>query len=500
MKSRPFGSTAWGLGVTLLLGLVFLAATPVLVSITADSSATSRTARISQRLGALTAALSEAAQPALPLGRYAASGQTDVLRSYAGEMADLQASLAKVEPLYGESPAVRERVNRAGQQVAQALAAARRVLAQPGAGLLSAGSVGSPDETGASTLTGVRSLLDELIRADIAALGGVSASAGQTGPNAIMKVWLAAWGAAFAVLVALMIMTLAARAESEEARFELAAPADSPPPGAPRRQSAPASRHSHVGLAEQLEAAQLDRVTGLLNRHALTSVIGPAIDHSLKKGQTIGLIYIEIDGFKALRGKIGTAAANALLVETGRQLQETFRRNDYIAHIRGGEFAVIVSEIAGRDILSRLEERIREAVAEAPAASLQGRSLKLNIGAAVYPIDGYSDEDLLTAARNDVIFRAGGAAAVEDSRQAGRTEAPPILPSADAPPVFEPTPKELAAEAAKIAEAETKAEDEAEASLSELHALIGKYLAAAKGSADKREQAQVLIGEFKKRA
>ena len=67
------------------------------------------------------------------------------------------------------------------------------------------------------------------------------------------------------------------------------------------------------------------------------------------------------------------------------------------------------------------------------------------------------------------------------------------------PPIYEPSAAEIEAEAAKIAASETKAEEEAEASLSELHELIGKYLSAAKGSKDKREQAQVLIGEFKKR-
>ena len=113
-------------------------------------------------------------------------------------------------------------------------------------------------------------------------------------------------------------------------------------------------------------------------------------------------------------------------------------------------------------------------------------------------MDGYSYEDLLTAARNDVIFRVGGAAALEAGRQA--TQPDPASAVSAQSPAAAPAARAPEAETPKAAAVQPNVEDDVEESLSELHALIGKFLDAAKGSDEKRDQARVLIGEFKKRA
>ena len=499
MKTRPFGNVAWGAGITLMSALIFAAGTLFLLSTSPgpgerDTAGPVRVARIAN-------GLSSVAQPAMTMGRFLASGQAEDMRAYMNAMQTLQTNVRAVSGAYAGATSTADQLSQLDQQINRAMSLGQQALAQPGAALLNAGAPGSVEQIGTAALANVKSQLDAMLSREIEKTPlPVVEQAGSKSPA--LNIWIGTWATYFGVLGVLVLMTALRSDETQNA--PVAQPFDRPV-ALNRPKSAEQNGGNLANVARQLELAHLDSLTGLLNKKAIASTVEKAIEWSLRKGATIGMIYVEIDGFKALRQELGQNVANALIVEVGKQLKETFRRGDQVARLRDGEFAVVVSEISGREILTRVEERVHEAIADLRLPGTGNRKIKVNIGLAMYPIDGYSDEDLLASAQNVVLYGTGQAplAIIEAPRaivaaktpfapvasvpQPAPTKSPP--PSAEAPPALvastEPPPETV--------------EHQVDTSLAELHLLIGKYLEAEHGSAEKHAQAQLLVGEFKRR-
>ena len=477
MNSRPFGTIGWGVAVFLAITVIFAIGTMALTARTAGQISASADPR-SDRATAIAGALGAVNPSATSLGRYASSGQPQDLKSFLSVTTLLQQRIQDLSRFYEPGRPEREIISNADAQVGRALSLARQLTAQPGSALLAAGSANGLDAVGADVLSSTGRTLETLLQSSLD-----RSPVAADGPRYF--VWFSAWGAAFAVL-GLMLLLTGLRGTDVQPELQTYRPAPATPLAVETRRKSDAPRATFASVATQLEAARLDAPTGLLNRRALSPLVTKSIENSLQKGLTIGVIYVEIDHYKEIRKTRGDAVADALLAETGKLLRETFRRNDHVARLRDAEFAIVVGEISGREILTRLEERIREAVEEVRASHAQAVHLKLSIGLAMYPIDGYSEEDLLAAAREAVIYRNGSPA----------PEAKPALPAPKSSmPVVEATmsPEPEVAHHDSI-------EAQAEKSLQELHALIGSYLTAAKGSAEQQAHAQILIGEFKKRA
>ena len=485
-KTRPFGSLGWGGGIIISLAAVFVVSTIASTSTERPAAAPAVETR-TETAPLVGRALAAIAQPSIALGRYASSGQSQDLRTFAAALSLLQARVQDVARAYPAAGPERDGLTRVDQQLTRSLSLARQVMSQPGAGLLAgAGSPGSVDEVSAEALSSAGVLLESLLRVAVAAPSTLSPIVAEASPR--LTIWYASWGIALTLLVAMFLVTAIRRDDDSEQLSPLAAPQPIARAAEPARKTQTTPRSTFSSVASQLEAARLDAPTGLLNRVALAPLITKSIEQSLQKGLTIGLIYVEIDGFREIKEACGPQATNILLHEAARNIKETFRRNDYVARLRDAEFAIMVNEISGRDILTRLELRIHEAIADMHLPELKGRDMKVNIGLAMYPIDGYSDEDLITAARNAVLYR-NGAPAFEEAGVQHSTPAIKTEPAREAPKAPEPEVPQIEA-----------VEAQAEQSLQELHALIGSYLAAAKGSPEKQAHAHVLIGEFKKRA
>ncbi len=486
MKARPFGSLAWGLTMTLALGLIFTVSTVLFLSISAKSPPRDSIGS-NERIGRIAMALGDVAPPALAMGRFVATGQADDMRTYLNAVVTLQGELRAVATAFAGRPATLDAINQLDQQLVRAITAGRQVLSQPGNGLLNAGGPGSAEQIGAAALASVKNALEDMLK-------GEADGIRPTAPSAVAadkpeyRVWFGGWGALGAVMALFLLITALRQDDPGSSGSSLAAgsPHQRTFPPAAGRGAVPAEGML-ANVARQLELAHLDSLTGLMNRQALAPTVEKAIERSLTKGATIGMIYVEVEGFKALRQQLGPSLSNAVIIEVGRQLKETFRRGDEVARLKDAEFAVVVAEISSRNILQRLEERIQEAIADIGMPALHGTKIKANIGLAMYPIDGYSDRDLLETARNAVLYRAGESAV----EKAAEIATPRPEPQASVPvPVPVEHPREHPPESI---------ETHVDASLAELHALIGKYLQAEQGSAEKQAQAQVLIGEFKRR-
>jgi two-component system cell cycle response regulator len=114
-----------------------------------------------------------------------------------------------------------------------------------------------------------------------------------------------------------------------------------------------------------LKLATTDAVTGLYNRHYMSSHLDTLFAASKKSGKPMSLALLDIDHFKSVNDTHGHAAGDEVLAEFARRIARNVRGVDLPARYGGEEFVVIMPET--RTEGARLiAERLRTAIEEAP--------------------------------------------------------------------------------------------------------------------------------------
>jgi diguanylate cyclase (GGDEF)-like protein/PAS domain S-box-containing protein len=141
--------------------------------------------------------------------------------------------------------------------------------------------------------------------------------------------------------------------------------------------------------------ADTDALTGLANRRALERTLEAALSRAGSRGRSVGVVMMDLDGFKAINDTHGHAAGDAALREVAARLRRCVRERDLVARLGGDEFVVVLTDLGGRSgAVQDSVERVREALAE----PFGGMRLHAAIGVAVFPADGGSGADLLAHA------------------------------------------------------------------------------------------------------
>jgi diguanylate cyclase (GGDEF)-like protein len=148
-----------------------------------------------------------------------------------------------------------------------------------------------------------------------------------------------------------------------------------------------------VHLREQAHALALrDPLTDLPNRRALLAWLR-------RRGDLpVGLILVDLDGFKEINTLHGYAVGDAVLRETGQTLQRCVRSADFVARLGGDEFAILAVD-SSIDAMTQLADRVLEAVRTVDGRlDLQGVALTASVGWALYPTDAATIDDLIAVA------------------------------------------------------------------------------------------------------
>ncbi len=132
-------------------------------------------------------------------------------------------------------------------------------------------------------------------------------------------------------------------------------------------------------LQRQLEQLALyDELTGLANRKLLQEQLTTAIASALRDGGSLGLMFIDLDGFKAVNDRLGHDVGDSVLREVAERLTSVVRQNDLVGRLGGDEFVVICETLDESSALI-VAERITEAI----RAPYEGVPTPLGISASV---------------------------------------------------------------------------------------------------------------------
>ncbi|MGW3425600.1 putative bifunctional diguanylate cyclase/phosphodiesterase [Streptomyces phaeochromogenes] len=109
-----------------------------------------------------------------------------------------------------------------------------------------------------------------------------------------------------------------------------------------------------VRLQAQLQHnAEHDPLTDLPNRALFTKRVGQALSGRRSSDRGTAVLFIDLDGFKAVNDTIGHQAGDELLVQAARRLQDAVRKSDTASRLGGDEFAALIVGDGGRDRTAR---------------------------------------------------------------------------------------------------------------------------------------------------
>ena len=143
-----------------------------------------------------------------------------------------------------------------------------------------------------------------------------------------------------------------------------------------------------------------DGLTGLPNRRLLMDRLDAIVSRAHRYGKQAAVVFVDLDGFKAINDTHGHDAGDALLREVASRLQDQTRETDTIARIGGDEFVLAYSDIDdGRVEATMLAKRILAALAKpVPLPNGQTGHVGGSLGIALFPDNGDAAEDLMKAA------------------------------------------------------------------------------------------------------
>lgn len=153
--------------------------------------------------------------------------------------------------------------------------------------------------------------------------------------------------------------------------------------------------------------AQYDHLTGLVNRTLFRDRLTQALARSKRKKQPVGLMLLDLDGFKAVNDTLGHDSGDQLLKAAADRLMSCVREVDTVARMGGDEFTVLLEGASGEQDIARVAERILEAIAQPLVLDGHAVSVTASIGITVYPFDDHGIDDLLKHA-DTAMYRAKG--------------------------------------------------------------------------------------------
>ena len=156
--------------------------------------------------------------------------------------------------------------------------------------------------------------------------------------------------------------------------------------------------------------AQYDRLTELPNRMLLTDRLRQAMAQCQRRPRSLALVYLDLDGFKAINDAHGHVTGDKLLITVSQRMNAALRDGDTLARIGGDEFVVVLVDLVQPSDAEPVLERLLQAAADPVKVDDTLLYVSASLGVALYPRDGL-DADLLMRSADEAMYSA---------KQAGR--------------------------------------------------------------------------------
>ncbi|WP_062065206.1 two-component system response regulator [Cellvibrio sp. OA-2007] len=141
--------------------------------------------------------------------------------------------------------------------------------------------------------------------------------------------------------------------------------------------------------------AHHDSLTELPNRALLNDRLDMAINTAKRRGEKVGILFIDLDRFKNINDSLGHAAGDQILRQTAARLSAAVRTDDTVARLGGDEFVILLPRVRDERSLVEVAIKLREELLVPYTLEDMPLHLSPSIGIAVYPEDGDTPNTLI---------------------------------------------------------------------------------------------------------
>jgi diguanylate cyclase (GGDEF)-like protein len=171
-------------------------------------------------------------------------------------------------------------------------------------------------------------------------------------------------------------------------------------------------RQIHRVGREREHLATHDALTGLPNRVLLLDRLDQAILRAKRYGNHVGLLFVDLDGFKAVNDRYGHQVGDELLKQISARLKQDIRAGDIVARLGGDEFIIGVLDASAAEQVIHVAEKILAAINDPVQIGEFTVSVSGSVGVCVYPEQSGDASDLLKCAD----------AAMYEAKEAGKNQ------------------------------------------------------------------------------
>lgn len=147
-----------------------------------------------------------------------------------------------------------------------------------------------------------------------------------------------------------------------------------------------------------------DSLTGLPNRAMFEEHLDLAVARARRHERSVAVLFMDLDGFKAVNDSMGHAAGDELLCTVASRLGEATRDTDLIARLGGDEFLVLLADLPDDRggtvdaVVQAVSDRVATSVSR--PAELRGSTIEMtiSIGASLFPVQAVDATELMSRA------------------------------------------------------------------------------------------------------
>jgi len=150
--------------------------------------------------------------------------------------------------------------------------------------------------------------------------------------------------------------------------------------------------------------AHFDQLTGLPNRNLLNDHFKFAISLAQRSGESLAVMFIDLDHFKDINDILGHSIGDQILIEVARRLKAVLREEDSLSRQGGDEYVVILPR-SDADSAALVASKLIEAVTQPCHIEQHELIVTPSIGIAIYPNDG-SNMETLSKNADTAMYRA----------------------------------------------------------------------------------------------
>ena len=144
--------------------------------------------------------------------------------------------------------------------------------------------------------------------------------------------------------------------------------------------------------------AHFDQLTQLPNRTLFHDRLHHAMAMARREGKQIAVLFLDLDGFKAVNDSLGHSAGDELLRQVAKRLQDNLRESDTVSRFGGDEFTIVLPDVPGREGVEIIAAKLIEAVATPYLINGRSAHITTSLGISLYPTMADASEKLITQA------------------------------------------------------------------------------------------------------